>query len=401
MNIATKGNIVAIIPARGGSKSIPMKNIMDFCGKPLIAWSIEQAGGSKYIHDVYVSTDDEEIARVSRQYGAKIILRPQELATDTSSSEEAMVHAISELEKNGAIDIVVFLQATSPLREAGDLDKAIEDFFAKKADSLFSATILEDFCIWGKEGDSLTSITFDYKNRGRRQERKPCYLENGSIYIFKPEIIKHYNNRLGGNITFYAMPLWKSYEIDNIEDLETCEYYMQKKILKTSSSELVIENTELIVYDFDGVMTDNKVVLREDGIESVVVNRADGLAIGIIKQHGIKQIILTKEKNMVVETRAAKLGIPVIRGVDNKKEVLTSYCKEYNIQLSNVVYIGNDINDLDVMRIVGYPICPADAYEEVKNVSRIILDVQGGNGVVRALLKYINLLTSGRAPNEN
>lgn len=393
MNIEPPPNIIAIIPARGGSKGIPKKNIIDFCGKPLIAWSIEAALGSKFINDVYVTTDNNEIAMVAQKYGAGIIRRPAELATDTSSSEEAIVHAVSELEKKGAIDAIVFLQATSPLRERDDLDNAIEELYSKQADSLFSATILEDFCIWGKEDDSLKSITFDYKNRGRRQERKPCYLENGSIYIFKPDILKQYNNRLGGNITFYAMPLWKSYEIDNIEDLETCEYYMQKKILKTSSSELVIENTELIVYDFDGVMTDNKVVLREDGIESVVVNRADGLAIGIIKQHGIKQIILTKEKNMVVETRAAKLGIPVIRGVDNKKEVLTSYCKEYNIQFSNVVYIGNDINDLDVMRSVGYPICPADAYIEVKKIARIILDVQGGSGVVRGLLKYIKLLT--------
>lgn len=388
MNPQKQSKIIAIIPARGGSKSIPRKNIIDFCGKPLIAWSIEQACGSKYIHDVYVSTEDEEIARVSRQYGAKIIWRPLELAADTSSSEEALLHAISELEKTREIDVVVFLQATSPLREVGDIDTAIEDFFAKQADSLVSASI-QHFCVWGNEGGSLKSITFDYKNRGRRQDREPCYLENGSIYIFKPEIIKKYNNRLGGNMTFYAMPSWKSYEIDNIEDLETCEYYMQKKILKNSPSELVMENIKLLVYDFDGVMTDNKVALREDGLESVVVNRSDGLAIEIIKRAGISQIILSKEKNRVVEARANKLGIPVLQGVDDKKGILVAYCNENNIQLENVVYIGNDINDIGAMMMVGYPVCPADAYEEVKNISKIILGVKGGDGVVRALLKYI------------
>ena len=119
-----------------------------------------------------------------------------------------------------------------------------------------------------------------------------------------------------------------------------------------------MKNIQLIVYDFDGVMTDNRVILREDGLESVVVNRSDGLAIGIIKSMGIPQMILSKEQNKVLEARARKLGIPVLQGIDNKKETLIECCRNKNIFLSNVVYIGNDINDVDVMRIVGYPICP-------------------------------------------
>lgn len=225
-------NIVAIIPARGGSKSIPKKNIIDLCNKPLIAWSIQQALESKYIHEVYVTTDDREIADVSRKYGAKIIWRPIELATDTSSSESALLHAIGQIEKIHKVDVVIFLQATSPLRESIDIDKAVEIFFAENADSLFSTSALEDFCVWEKTNGELKSITFEYKNRGRRQDRKPYYLENGSIYILKPEIIKQYNNRLGGKIAFYPMPLWKSYEIDDYETLEICEYFMMSKILK-------------------------------------------------------------------------------------------------------------------------------------------------------------------------
>ena len=223
--------IVAIILARGGSKSIPKKNIIDFCGKPLIAWTIEQTLQSKHIKEVYVSTEDKEIVDVSRKYGVRIIWRPAELATDTSSSESAILHAISEIGKSKKIDLVVFLQATSPLREENDIDNAIEKFISEQADSLFSASVLEDFCIWESINNELKSITFDYKNRGRRQDRKPYYLENGSIYIFKPEILEQYNNRLGGKIALYLMPLWKSYEIDSIEDIEICEYYMRNKIL--------------------------------------------------------------------------------------------------------------------------------------------------------------------------
>ena len=171
--------------------------------------------------------------------------------------------------------------------------------------------------------------------------------------------------------------------------IEVCKYFMTKRDLKKQTKVLFLKNIQLIVYDFDGVLTDNKVILREDGIESVVVNRSDGLAIGIINDRGIKQIILTMETNKVVEARANKLNIPVIKGVVNKKETLVSYCNENNIQLSNVVYIGNDINDFEVMSIVGYPVCPLDAYEEIKRISKIILEVKGGEGVVRDFLNYI------------
>jgi len=382
-------NIITIIPARGGSKGIPKKNIIDFCGKPLISWTIGQASNSKYIKDVYVTTDDKEISDLSQRYGAKIIRRPAELATDTSSSEEALLHAIFEIEKHQNIDAVVFLQLTSPLREDDDIDKALEKFFLENADSLFSASTLEDFCMWKIADGKMESITFDYKNRGRRQDRKPYYLENGSIYIFKPEILRQFNNRLGGAISIHSMPFWKSYEIDSIEDLEICKYFMLNKILKKQNKSLFLNNVRLVVYDFDGVMTDNKVILREDGLESAVVNRSDGLAVGIIKKMGIEQMILSKEKNRVVEARAAKLDIPVIKGIDDKKEFLIDYCKKNNIGLGNVVYIGNDLNDLEVMMSVGYPVCPSDAYEEIKSISKIILDVPGGNGAVREFLKYI------------
>lgn len=149
------------------------------------------------------------------------------------------------------------------------------------------------------------------------------------------------------------------------------------------------KDIKLIVYDFDGVMTDNKVILREDGLESVIVNRSDGLAIEIIKEMGILQMILSKENNKVVGSRASKLNISVLQGIHDKKNMLTQYCMEHSIALENVVYIGNDINDVEAMRIVGYPLCPQDAYPEAKAVAKVVLPVSGGSGVVRALLNYI------------
>lgn len=224
---------VAIIPARGGSKVIPKKNIMDFCGKPLIAWSIEQALGCSLINDVFVSTDDAEISRVSEKYGANIIVRPSEIATDTSASEDAILHAIDEIEKESGctIDIVVFLQATSPVRETSDIYGAIRKFIDDEADSLFSAAVLDDFLIWGNVDGRFVSINYDYKNRGLRQDREKQYVENGSIYVFRPEILRKEKNRLGGNIIIYEMEFWKIHEIDTYEDIEICQYYMDKSLL--------------------------------------------------------------------------------------------------------------------------------------------------------------------------
>lgn len=227
-------HIIAVIPARGGSKVIPRKNLFSFCGKPLLAWSILQAKASKYIKDVYVSSDNKAILSVAKKFGAKGIKRPAHLATDTVSSEAALVHALDTVEKESdrKVDLIVFLQATSPLRTSCDLDSAIETFIAQKADSLFSAAVLEDYCIWQKSSEKLKGLTFDYLKRGRRQDREPLYLENGSIYIFRPEILRRNHNRLGGKMSTYLMPFWKSYEIDKKEDIEICEYFMKMKILK-------------------------------------------------------------------------------------------------------------------------------------------------------------------------
>jgi len=224
--------IVAVIPARGGSKGVPKKNIIDFCGKPLIAWSILQSKSCKIIDEVYVSSDDDEIIDISCEYGAKAIHRPRELATDFSTSEEALLHAVSVIEEKVDIDLVVFLQATSPLREKKDIEEALTEFRIQEVDSLFSAARLEDFFIWGKTSDGLKSLNYDYKNRVQRQDVGLQYVENGSFYIFKPYILKKYSNRLGGRIGIYEMELWKTWEIDSIEDKELCEWYFNRKILK-------------------------------------------------------------------------------------------------------------------------------------------------------------------------
>jgi N-acylneuraminate cytidylyltransferase len=216
---------VSIIIARGGSKGIPKKNIMNFCGKPLITWTINQSLQSELIDEVYVSTDSYEIADIAYDSGAKIIIRPDYLATDTATSEDVILHALERID----CDTVIFPQVTSPIRNSIDFTKAIDIFNEKMLSSLFTASKLEDYCIWNNK---LQSISYNYLNRGRRQNREPLLLENGSFYIFKPDGIKKYRNRLHERIGIYEMPFWKSYEIDSYENIEICEYYMNTKILR-------------------------------------------------------------------------------------------------------------------------------------------------------------------------
>lgn len=231
-----KGYINAIIPARGGSKGIFRKNVIDFLGKPLIAWTIEDALGSRYIDNVYVSTEDDEIASISEKYGATIISRPSKFADDLSSSESAIKHSLESMEIS-SISYIVFLQATSPLRESSDIDNAIEKIIREKSDSLLSVTLASDFFIWRENPNGvLASFNYDFTHRMRRQDFEKQfgkqYLENGSFYIFKPDGFQVHNNRLFGKISISIMETWKSFQIDNLSDLDLCETLFSAKLSK-------------------------------------------------------------------------------------------------------------------------------------------------------------------------
>ena len=210
--------ILAFIPARGGSKSIPNKNIKLFNGKPLIEWTIKLALKSKLIHKVIVSSDSKKILSISKNFGADIILRPKNISGDKASTESAINHCIKNLEDS--FDIIVLLSPTSPIRKKDDIDNAIKEFKLKKLDSCFSASKLNDFLIWkyNKKNKKLKSINYDFNNRGRRQNREPNYVENGSIYVFKRNLIKYKNNRIAGKKGMYLMNFWQSFELDEKND---------------------------------------------------------------------------------------------------------------------------------------------------------------------------------------
>lgn len=224
-------SIIAIIPARGGSKGIPRKNILPLAGKPLIAWSIEAARTSRYVERVIISTDDREIASISGEYGAQIVWQPPEISGDTASSESVLLHALDCLkhDEGHEPDLVVFLQATSPLRRSDDIDNAIETFNEQHADSLFSGCYAGRFT-WTLTRNGAEPNNYDPAHRPRRQEiGRETVEENGSMYLFKPWVIRRYASRLGGAVAVYVMPRLYSFEVDEREDLELMERIIQAR----------------------------------------------------------------------------------------------------------------------------------------------------------------------------
>jgi N-acylneuraminate cytidylyltransferase len=378
---------IAIIPARGGSKGIPRKNVLPVAGKPLVAHSIDQAIASGVVERVLVSTDDREIASVSWQHGAEVVWRPAEISGDKASSELALLHALDYAKGSGVDpDLVVFLQATSPLRQAEDIRKAVETVHEEGADSLFSACALQGF-LWRVEKGKPRSFNYDHVNRPMRQDAADDVVENGSIYIFKPWVLRQLKNRLGGRVAVYRMDAAHYFQIDEVEDLHILEVLMQHR--ERTAGRPDFASIKLLVLDFDGVMTDNLVHVDEKGVETVRCSRADGMGIAELQRQGIEVIVLSTERNPVVAARCRKLNIPHVQGLNDKLEALRHAASELGLGPHQVAYVGNDRNDLECMRWVGLPIAVADAVNDVREAARLVVSRSGGQGAVREVCDLI------------
>lgn len=385
---------VAIIPARGGSKGIPEKNLQTVGGIPLIVRAIQSCQNAKRIDLVIVSTDSEKIADVAAQAGAKVVRRPAELSTDFATSESALLHVISEL-RNESItpEFVAFIQCTTPFIEPLDIDGTVQ--LLESFDSAFTAAPTHSF-IW-KIDDSGAAVGVNHKlsERKMRQELSKEFKETGAVYALRTTNLLDSQHRFSGRIGIYVVPSWRAVEIDENSDLmfarslETSNFRGRQPTIDT------LKKIRAVVFDFDGVFTTNKVITSQFGFESVVCDRSDGLGIGMLKDAKMKMLILSKERNKVVLHRGRKLGIEVIQGCDNKKEKITKWLDKNCVDASDCAYIGNDINDLECMKFVGLPIAPSDAHDSVKLFAHWILSASGGNGAIREFADDISAALQG------
>lgn len=389
--------IVAIIPARGGSKRIPLKNIKFLAGKPLLAYTIEAALNSNRINKTFVSTDDENIADIAIEYGAEVIMRPERLSKDNSSTEQAMIHAVEQIEKRGyeQIDYVVLLQPTSPLRRADIIDNGINLMLESDVDSVLSVCEIQNYYLSGYFSDGYYKR--EYEDRPFSQSMPKKYRENGALYITKKDLLVSNKNRISGKTKAIAMNELDSIDIDNEDDFNLVEKIILNLKCENISSYKNLNNTKLLITDVDGVMTDCGMYYSENGDELKKFNTRDGMAIQLLREQGIKTAIITKENTKIVEQRAKKLKFDeVFQGIEDKMVVLESLKNKYDFDDSEIAYIGDDINDMPVLERVGFSFCPNDAVDDVKKICTAIAKENGGNGVIREFYELMKQCNFGK-----
>lgn len=378
--------VVAVIPARGGSKGIPGKNLARVGGISLIARSVYAARATKSIERVYVSTDDESIAAAAAKAGAEVILRPAELAADTSSSESALLHACDQIESELGIEpgVLVFIQATSPFIDPAELDAGIARVLDGEFDSLFAAAETYEF-LWRYGPSGAVGINHESSYRPRRQDREPHYRETGAFYVMKWPGFRSSGHRFFGRIGLQIVTDRSAIDVDTHDDLDIARALAPL----VASAELASLPIDAVVMDFDGVHTDDHAFVDQDGREFVRVSRSDGMGVGMLRESGVAMLILSKETNATVARRGEKLGIPVLQGVDDKASALHRWASGIGVSLERVAYLGNDVNDVPAMQSVGVPVAVQDAHPDVLRIAKIRLSRRGGKGAIRELSELI------------
>jgi N-acylneuraminate cytidylyltransferase len=381
--------MIAFIPVRGGSKSIPKKNIKPLCGRPLLYWVLDAAVGCEVISRVFVSTDDGEIAECVRAYGnekVEIVGRGEATATDTASTESAMV----EFARGRDFDHLVLIQATSPLLRKEELTEAVRRYRESGADSLVSAVRQRRFT-WAVQDGVAVPLNYDPLRRPRRQEFDGFLVENGAFYVTGREALLSSGCRLSGKTILYEMAEATYFELDEPSDWEIIEGMLRRRTKRESRDPgAALKGVKLVATDVDGVLTDAGMYYSEKGDELKKFNTRDGKGFEMLRSRGITTAIITGENTQIVERRARKLKVDhVLQGIGDKAGALRRLCECLGIGLHEVAYIGDDINDLEVLRMAGYSACPRDAVDQVKAASDYICRVSGGKGCVRELSELI------------
>lgn len=398
--------ILALIPARGGSKGIPHKNIRSFAGYPLIAWSIAAAKRSSLVTRVIVSTDDEEIMTVAQEWGAETpFLRPSKLAQDHTTDLPVFEHALKWLEDMEGYrpEVVVQLRPTSPIRPKTMVDDAIRILLNHEDADCVRGVVpagQNPFKMWrfngeGKPLNPLLEVEgLPEPYNAPRQILPPVYWQTGHIDAIRVSTITR-KKSLTGNV-IYPLVIDPKYTVD----IDTLADWTKYEALVYSGLEMVSpgnprrpmpETIKMIICDFDGVVTNNLVLTDENGKETVSASRSDSMHIKTLREKGIEVMILSSEPNPVVMARAKKMGVEAMHGIgmQDKGRVMREVLEQKNVKAENVVYIGNDLNDLPCFEIAGWSVAVADAYPEVIRAADFVLTKTGGHGAIRELCEIV------------
>ncbi|GJQ35449.1 MAG: transferase [Anaerolineaceae bacterium] len=399
-------HILAIIPARGGSKGIPRKNIRPFAGYPLIAWSIAAAKQSSLVTRIIVSTDDEEIASVAREWGAETpFLRPAELAQDKTTDLPVFEHAFKWLEEIEGYhpDVVVQLRPTSPIRPRTMVDEAVNVLLNHEDADCVRGVVpaaQNPFKMWRFNGEEkplsqlleVPGIAEPYN--APRQVLPPVYWQTGHIDAIRASTIVNKKSLTGDIVYPLVIDPKFTVDIDTLADwakYEAVIYGGLEVVSPGNPRRRMPERVKMILCDFDGVVTDNLVLTDENGKETVSASRSDSMHIKTLREKGVEVMILSSEPNPVVLARAKKMGVEAIHGIgmQDKGRVMREVLEQKKVRAGEVIYIGNDLNDLPCFEIAGWSVAVADAYPEVLRAADHVLTKPGGRGAVRELCEMV------------
>ena len=402
LSSGNRPEVLAIIPARGGSKGLPRKNVRLFAGHPLIAYSIAAGLQAETVTRTLVTTDDDEIASVARQYGAEVpFIRPAEFAQDNTLDLPVFQHALTWLAEHEDYhpDVVVQLRPTSPVRPIHLVDEAVRMLLADPGASSVRGVVpagQNPHKMWRVDPQTkhmrnlldVPGVSEPYN--APRQALPPVYWQTGHVDAIRPQVILEQDSMSGANMLALIIEPRYTVDIDGLLDLKKAEWLIYNAGLEMvhpgHRRRTLPDPVSLIVFDFDGVMTDNRVWVDQDGREMVAANRSDSLGMELLREHtGIALFVLSKETNPVVAARCRKIKVPMLQAVDDKSSALRRLISERGVDPASVIYMGNDVNDLPCFPLVGCAVAPADAQPQVLAVADVILGTRAGYGAVREL----------------
>lgn len=390
---ASVRRVLAVIPARGGSKGVPAKNLAPVGGMPLVARAVRECRATRLVTDVVVSTDDQAIAAAAREAGAEVVLRPAAIAGDTATSEAAVLHAMDAHEAlHGAVvDVVLLVQCTSPFLVREDIDGVAGAVAEDGADTAVTVAPFHGF-VW-READAEpqggVGVNHDKSYRPRRQDRPQDFLETGAAYAMDASGFREHGHRFFGRTELVRTDPARVLEIDDPHDLARARALAPLFDADRPGSLPTYDDIDAVVLDFDGTQTDDRVLIDSTGREFVSVHRGDGLGIAALRRSGLRMLILSTEQNPVVAARARKLKLPVLHGIDRKDLALKQWCEEQGIAPERVLYVGNDVNDLPCFALVGWPVAVGSAHDVVRGAARAVTTVPGGDGAIREIASWI------------
>ncbi|NEC68319.1 acylneuraminate cytidylyltransferase [Streptomyces sp. SID9727] len=399
--------VLAVIPARGGSKGVPAKNLARVGGVPLVARAVNACLASGEVTDVVVTTDAPAVAEAARAAAEALgesarlhcVQRPEEIAGDTATSEAAVLHALDAYEslRGRAADVVLLVQCTSPFVTREDIDGVAAAVAREGADTAVTVAPFHGF-LW-RDGTAVEDhnygVNHDKRVRPRRQDRPEDLLETGAAYAMDAAGFRTHRHRFFGHTALVRTDPARVLEIDDPHDLARARALAP---LLDPAPLPTLDDIDAVVLDFDGTQTDDRVLVDSDGRETVAVHRGDGLGIAALRKAGVPLLILSTEQNPVVAARARKLRVPVLHGIDRKDLALKQWCEEQSLAPERVMYVGNDVNDLPCFALAGWPVAVASAHDSVRAAARAVTTTPGGSGAIREIASWLLGPTLTTAP---